>query len=383
MIELKGMTWKHERGIAPLVAATKEFQKLRPDVTISWDARPLEDFEDYPIEILAQKYDIMMIDHPFVGTGVEKGVLLPLDEWLPAEYLEDQKQNSVGASHHSYTWNGKQWALAADAASQVSAYRADLLEKYGVKVPTTWEEVFALIKELPEDVKVGIPLNPTHSYCSFLALCVNLTGTDFWDYSSGINVEAGVQSLEFLKKLVPLVHERSLDWNPIYMSDHMAETNEIAYVPLMFGYSNYSINGFKPHVIHYTNIPTRFGKPMGGILGGVGLAVSPFSKFKQEAVELGAFICSREYQTGTYFESGGQPGHRTAWTDPKINGKINRFYMNTLETLDHAYLRPRIIGTNSFQEKAGPVINKLLREQGDSQEAMAQINQLFRSLTKE
>ncbi|MDQ3864570.1 MAG: carbohydrate ABC transporter substrate-binding protein, partial [Actinomycetota bacterium] len=63
------MAWDHVRGVAPIKAATEDFQSVRSDVTISWEARSLKDFEDYPIEPLAEKYDLVLMDYPFVGTG--------------------------------------------------------------------------------------------------------------------------------------------------------------------------------------------------------------------------------------------------------------------------------------------------------------------------
>src|SRR5699024_8208415 len=122
---IKGMTWDHERGVAPLLAVTKEFQKQHPNIEITWDKRPLKDFEDFPVSILAEKYDLMMIDHPFIGEAVKQEVFTALDDYLPKEFLEDQAKFSVGQSHESYTWEGKQWALAVDTAAQVAAYRDD------------------------------------------------------------------------------------------------------------------------------------------------------------------------------------------------------------------------------------------------------------------
>ena len=101
MVGLRGMAWDHVRGVAPMRAATAEFGRLRPDVEISWEARSLKDFEDYPIEPLVEAHDLVLMDHPFVGTAAETAVLVPLEEWLPAEYLADQRENSVGPSYAS------------------------------------------------------------------------------------------------------------------------------------------------------------------------------------------------------------------------------------------------------------------------------------------
>ena len=378
MKKLRGMTWDHERGVAPLLAATQEFNKLNPDVTITWDKRPLKDFEDFPVEILAEKFDIIMVDHPFTGEVVNKSVLIPLDDWLPKEFLEDQAKHSVGASHASYNMENKQWALAVDAASQVSAYRNDLVQKLNISIPKNWKEVFELAKYLlGGKIKVAIPLNPTHSFSSFVTLCANLSNANFWDESKGINYEIGVESLYNLKELAALVHPLSIEMDPIQTLNLMSSTNEIAYVPLVFGYINYSIDGFAKHVITFADIPSDQKQPVGAMLGGVGLAVSSSSKYKNEAVKFAALVGSADFQKGLYFESGGQPGHRLAWEDEKVNSKCNNFFKNTINTIDRSFMRPRFPGYNIFQKKAGQLINHFLKNGGNVKEVMKKINNLY------
>jgi multiple sugar transport system substrate-binding protein len=379
MAELRGMAWDHVRGVAPIKAATEDFQSARSDVTISWEARSLKDFEDYPIEPLAEKYDLVLMDYPFVGTGAEKGVLVPLDEWLAAEYMLDQRENSVGPSYDSYTWGGHQWALAVDAAAQVSAYRPDLLDGFDAKPPHTWDEVLELIDDLPDEM-VGMTLNPTHAYCCFLALCTSIGGRGFWD-DSGINPEIGRESLERLLSLVPLVHRRSMEMSPIRLLDLMSRSDEVAYVPLTFGYSNYSRADFAPYLVRFTDIPRAHGEPEGGVLGGVGLVVSSYSRHRQEAVDFAAYVGSRDFQRGRYFQSGGQPGHRAAWTDPHVNEQSHSFFEGTLHTLDLAYMRPRRLGYNLFQEQAGEVVHDFLRNGGNGKQVVLTLNGLYREAT--
>ena len=58
MIRLRGSTWNHTRGYAPLVATAKSYQLTHPEVEIHWDKRSLQDFADFPIETLAETYDL-------------------------------------------------------------------------------------------------------------------------------------------------------------------------------------------------------------------------------------------------------------------------------------------------------------------------------------
>lgn len=378
MIHLRGMAFDHPRGFAPMKATAEKFRLSNPETGISWDARSLKDFEDYPIENLAEKYDLIMMDHPFIGSGVKSKAFVPLDEHVPAEYLDDQERHSVGPSYHSYSCEGHQWALAVDAAAQVSAYRPDLLEARNLRVPETWDEVFELAEALPEGTKIGLALNPTHSFCTFVTLCAHINGNAFLEDATGVDLSVGEEALDFLRGLVTVIHEVSLRADPIQMSELMSRSDEVAYVPFMFGYSNYARPGFAPHIIRFTNIPSVRSEPSGSVLGGVGLAVSAYSEHRQVAIDYALFVAAQGCQRGLYFESGGQPGHRAAWTDPKINQRSSSFFEDTLRTLDLAYLRPRHVGYPAFQEQAGGIISSFLQNGGNAREAIKTINRLYK-----
>jgi len=91
------------------------------------EKRTLQEFADFPIEKLTEQYDLLIIDHPWVGCAAATQCVLPLNQYLSQAYLQDQLQHSVGGSHESYFYQGHQWALAIDAATPVASYRKDLL----------------------------------------------------------------------------------------------------------------------------------------------------------------------------------------------------------------------------------------------------------------
>ncbi len=82
---LKGMTWGHSRGISPLQAYAQRFNQLYPDIEVQWRQRTLQEFADYPIEKLTETYDLLIIDHPWVGCAADTHCVLPLDQHLSKE----------------------------------------------------------------------------------------------------------------------------------------------------------------------------------------------------------------------------------------------------------------------------------------------------------
>jgi multiple sugar transport system substrate-binding protein len=378
MLSLRGMTWDHERGIAPLLRASSDFKQLNKHVSIEWDARSLADFEHYPLELLADRYDFIMIDHPHLGAAAALGLLTPLNEILPCSFLDEQRANSVGQSYASYFWQGNQWALAVDAAAQVSAFRPDMLESVGLAVPQTWEEVLALASALPTNVRIGLPLLPVHAFASYFTLTSQLGGEAFWSQENDIPLGIAVEALQLLRELLKRSHPQSVHSDPISMYELMATTDSVAYVPLIYGYSNYSRHGFRANSVHCADIPSSTGKHEGSMIGGVGLAISSKCRYPELAAEFAMITASGDYQRSGYFMSGGQPGHRSAWEDERVNEQANGFFANTLRTLDLGTVRPRFNGYIAFQEKAGILIRECLIDVGmDLKSAGVQLNRML------
>ena len=382
MIELTGITWNHERGYGPMVATAEAFQRLHPDVRITWQKRSLKAFGDFPVERLADSYDLLVIDHPFVGTAATTGCLAPLDEFIGADYLGAQAENAIGWSHASYRYDGHQWALAIDAAAQVSTYRADLMATVGEEVPQTWTAFRSLAERCLQDEtsRVAIPLCPTDSLMSFFSLCKIHDCELFEADHSVVDRDVGAFALGLLRGLVPLLHEQSLTSNPIQIFDLMSATDEILYCPLAFGYSNYGRAGYRNHLLSFADIPRQYANApaAGAILGGTGFAVSSRCAHIDIACEYGKFVASPDVQSGLYFDSGGQPGHRSGWEDAHTNSKSNRFFRNTLETLDNAFLRPRYHGFAVFQEHAFHLTHDCLKGELGITDCLDRMDALYR-----
>ena len=382
MIRLRGSTWNHTRGYAPLVATAKAYQLVHQEVEIQWEKRSLQDFADFPIETLAQTYDLVVIDHPSVGACRNSRCILPLDGLLPKEDLAVLASQSVGQSHASYDYGGHQWALANDTASHVSAYRNDLLQDLGVSVPQTWEEVLALGRQLHQSGQsaMAVPLIPVDALMCFYTLCAS-SGEDPFSNSEQkvVSRETGTRALDLLKQVLAISHAECLTWNPINVLDRMSNTSQVAYCPWLFGYSNYSRAGYAPFRCQFANIPTFFkgGLPKGAILGGAGIAVSSKCKQPQVAAAYASYVASAECQRTTYFESGGQPGNIVAWRNARVNQASDNYFLATLDTLTHSYVRPRYPGYIDFQTRAGLVVWEFLKNGGSAVRVLEALDHLY------
>lgn len=359
MIKLRGMTWNHPRGIDPLLAHARQFALPR-GIEIEWDARLLEDFEAFPLDELASRYDLLVIDHPHVGMAAESGCLLALDE-----LGRDVHRDTVGHSQESYFYEGQQWALAIDAAAQVSARRAGSMNVW----PTSWDEVI----ELGRSGRMLCPLSPVHALMCFYTLCANgghpcaTTGAEL------VYRSVGEEALEQLVTIARLVPDSCLSMNPIDVLERMSSDEQLVYAPLVYGYVSYARDGFREARIEFGNIP----QVCGSALGGTGIAVSARSLSREAAVEVAFDLASSETQRGLYASHGGQPVHLAAWDDDVVNKQSHDFYRNTRATLDASYVRPRFDGYVAFQEAAGKLVVLAIRRELSIASAVARLNELF------
>jgi multiple sugar transport system substrate-binding protein len=374
-VSLSGIAWDHTRGYVSVVATAQRFEELNPGISIRWEKRSLQAFADASLAELASRFDLIVMDHPHTALAATEGLLLPYEEGVEANFLADQAANSVGSSHSSYRFSDRQWTLATDAATPIATWRPDLVAKYGVTLPSTWGEVlnlagggFVTVSAFPIDI-----LMHTYMFCHAL-------GKAPFDGDHRIaGGEILAQALEELRKLVSLCDPACLARNPIQTAEWMSTRNDeprAAYCPFAYGYSNYSRPGYASHLLKAGNLVSYGGTPLRSTLGGAGIAVSSKSRHPELCMQYAAFTASPGIQKGVYFESGGQPGHRAAWTDPKVNASSSNFFSDTLQTLDGAQLRPSYPGYMGFQDKASPVAHAAVAGTMAIRDAAASIRKL-------
>ena len=373
-IVLKGITWNHSRGFTPMAATAQRFSELNPQVTITWEKRSLQQFADLSIQQLAERYDLLVIDHPWAGVAAKTNSILSFDEYLPNEYLKDQELNSVGHSYESYRYNQHQWALPIDAATPVAASRPDLLKKYGLEVPKTYNEILNMARK----GLVAFPAIPIDSLMTFYTFCCSLGEDPCLQEDVVVSNDIGINALELYRQLAKHIDPACFNRNPIQTYEAMTQADEIAYCPFAYGYSNYSRDGYARRLLHFHDMITLNGTfNLRSALGGTGLAVSANCKHIDVAMQYAAYVASPQCQSGLYTDNGGQPGHLLAWANEENNRKTHNYFTNTLPALQRAYLRPRYFGHMFFQDHAGDIVRDYLINGGSEENVLAALNNLY------
>lgn len=371
MVRLRGMTWDHARGFDPMVATSAAYGATHPGVTITWEKRSLQAFADRPISEMAETYDLMVIDHPHVGEVARAGNLLPLDGLRDGE-MAALAAGSVGLSHPSYNFAGRQWSLAIDAATPVACLRPDLLDH----APKLWAEVL----DLARAGRVGFALIPVNALMSFFGMARNLGHDVAEDPDHLIAPAGGAHVLGLLREIAALIDPLCLTLDPIGIYEWIGRTADApAYSPFGYGYTNYSRKGFCAYPLAFHNAPGIVEPtPRGTVLGGTGIAVSAYTRHPEIAVDYAFRIAGAECQKGLFTASGGQPGHAAAWEDATCNALTGNFFRNTRETLNSAWLRPRHDGYMGLQDRAGDILHACLRGEVTEAATLAALDAAYR-----
>ncbi|MFY0628344.1 MAG: extracellular solute-binding protein [Reichenbachiella sp.] len=374
-IILNGITWNHSRGFTSVVATAQRFQELNPNIEIRWQKRSLQAFADEPLNELAARFDLLVIDHPWAGFAARTGAVVPLDEKLSEAFMKDQADNSVGKSFESYSFNDHQWALPIDAATPVAASRPDLL--------SSPPENFDQLIELSKSGKVAIPGIPQDTLMSFYMICSTLGEDVCQNESQVVSNKTGLQALELLRQLGRNINNESYDFNPIQVYEVMTQTDDYSYSPFAYGYTNYSRTGYARKLLKFHDMVAINGQKLISTLGGTGLAISSQCKEQEAAHRYAEFTGAPETQKGLFFDNGGQPGHRLAWKDKAVNDQCMDFFKDTLPALDRSFLRPRYHGHMYFQDRAGAPIREFMMKGGEAENVLNYLNELYQESLKE
>lgn len=375
-IQLKGIAWNHSRALPPLVATAQRFEELHPGVEIAWEKRSLHAFGHASLPELAENFDLLVVDHPMMGDAETTGALVDFFTMNPAPETLDMQKDSAGPSFESYVYHNRLFALPIDAAAPAASFRPELLTSAGFEVPTQWGELL----EIARRGLARMPGFPADLFLNFMGLCVSRRSAVAEGQESLFDRAVALECLYDMRELASWMPQEIYGWNPIALYERMSSTDEFAYCPFAYTYSNYSRAGFARNHVRFGLPPAiRNGAKMQSVLGGTGLAISTRCTERSTAFEYCWYVAGRACQSTLYGVCGGQPARHSAWEDDELNRLTDGFFRRTLRSVETAYVRPRYPGYAALQEKAGVPIADYLRDGGNAGDKLDYIDALYRS----
>jgi multiple sugar transport system substrate-binding protein len=176
---------------------------------------------------------------------------------------------------------------------------------------------------------------------------------------------AAERALALLARLAPILHPESATFNPPRAFDRMTTTDEIAYVPLAFGYTNYWLR---------RRFPARRC---------VGCSAGRASRFRPP-------LGTRRRQPRSPSGSAAATRRRASCSPPAaspraaLHGSIRHSTppqadssRGTLATIDAAHVRPREAWWPAFQEEAGRIVAAFLTGGDRASAAVIELEHAF------
>lgn len=376
LVQLTGIAWDHSRALPPLVATAQRYEEMHPGVRIRWKKRTLDDFGHLPIDQLAPKFDLIVIDHPWAGFAFEKKLVCDLKPLLPLAALSDLAQNSIGATFQSYCYQERLLALPIDAATPAPSWRPDLIKRANISPPATWKEAVALARR-----KLAvIPGFNADLFLHFMMLTKALGANPCADAERLAPDDVMLTALNLLRELTEPMPREIFEWNPIQVAERMTTADHHAWNAFAYTYNNYARRGFASARLRFGNLLSLEpkGPRLKSVLGGTGIAISSYCHNVQTALDYACFTAAGLTQKTLYVNAGGQPSHRAAWDDSSADLLCGGFLSGTRGAQEEAFVRPRYSGYVPLQTLGGSALQETLRDRRDAKPTLEKLNALYR-----
>ena len=146
------VVFKHAKllgPVDPMGPLLAEFAALHPEIRVRAEALPWSSDEQRQFLVINLEggnpgFDVMMLDCIWVPEFARAGWLLDLTPSLPPGELAAHFPSAAEAARY----RGRDWALPWMMNVGLLYYRADLLARYGLRAPETYDELVAAIRRI-------------------------------------------------------------------------------------------------------------------------------------------------------------------------------------------------------------------------------------------
>ena len=374
-----------------------EFEKKNPGSKIEMETggATSEAQRQYLSTVLNAKdsaIDVYMIDIVNPMQYARAGWLEPLDSYLGAEAGSLMK-NYLPAYASADVVDGKIVALPAFADAQFLYYRKDLFEKYGVKSPTTWDELAAGLKKILDGEKnAGMNGVATTGAAIEGAVCTFLKpywsqGKDFNDASGRITLDkaAAQKGIEMWLSLVDrgVMQKNIGEVKPADMNNAFKAGNLVAMVNWGFAWdilqsqADSTVKG----KVGVLPLPAMTGGKSATCIGGWQWAVSAFSKNKAGSAKLVRFLSSPESAKFLAIEGSLLPVFPQTYSDADVLKKLPH-YKDALPVVQAARGRPMSDRYGEVSDALRTTTNAMLARTVKPADGVAEIDNKLRRVMR-
>jgi len=337
-----------------LIQYLPEFEEAT-GIKVNFEVLPYGNLQEKQLIAVTQgagTYDMVHVDGIWMGQYAGHGLIIPVDSFVEQTDPEvlDFKDFLPTCLSEFCAWDSKLYGLPFDTCVVMLYYRTDLLEKYNLKVPTTWDELYRAAKIITDNekqnnvygltlmAKRGVQLQATY------ATIFGSYGGYYYDenYQATLNSMAALESLKMLNKLISVSNPGCLAQD--YDELNATFSNGNAAMAIQY---NDSIPSFKDpsqsKIVGKWSVATLPGTVVDGklkiaaLLGGWNMGILSDSKNKEAAWEFQLWATSKEMETRLAVAQ--PPSRRSV-----LVALANQYpeYVPMLESFDTGWGRPRI-----------------------------------------
>jgi len=375
-------------------AMAKKYMATHPNVNIEvlefpWEQHMAKIALDASVG--GTSYDLIWIDYMLLGGYVDGGYLLPLDEYISKnpEYWNGLKADIYPLVLDLYKYRDAYWAVAADANTHIAYFRKDVLDKAGVEIPSSYDELFRIAPKVhnpPDMYAVGFQAKGWNTIEPFETVFFTL-GDTYWDknFVPQLDSETAIRATEIVKKLYEYAPEDVLSWMYFDVADVMGSTGVFAMWPVggwgenLLTNPDVSLLADKIEVTEVLELNGKRGCPQGGY--GLGIN-SRISKIKQDECWKFIMYLTAKENMRDYVKYTGQPSRISALTDP-VNLETTRHLKAVAGSLKFAKARPVIPEYSSVMEIVGLEVVKAITGEKSPEQAMMDANKAVYDVMKE
>lgn len=341
-----------------------------------------------------KSYDLVTMDIVWAGQYAENGYTVDLTDWIKRDAAELKLDDIYPATiQYIGQYNGKQVAFPFAGYAAVLAYRKDLLDAAGLKVPETAEDFVADAIKLTDPSKkiYGFVANGQKGAAvaqDWLQYNAQLGGSVLdKDGKPALNSDANIASLKVYKELFDKAAPPGAvdyDWGG------REESFRQGLVALMETWSVGAPGYYDPSMskvvdsVGISFTPVGKGVPVKYGLGGWGMGINnDIDDAKKDAAwTFIKWLVSPEVQKEMNLNGAGSYIRKSTLADPELNAKYPflPIIAKSFENADGDY-RPRIPQYPEIQDLLGTAVNAVLVGNADPKaaldEAQKQAEKLF------
>ena len=315
----------------PLPGLLRQFEAAHPGVRVKGEALPWASDDQHQFYVInlegrSPGFDVMMLDCIWVPEFARAGWLLDLTSHLQPDELAPYFPSAVASA----TYGGRVWALPWNFNVGLLYYRADLLGKYGLRPPETYEELVAQVHRIRAGERDPALDGYVWQGKQYEGLVVNVLEA-FWANGTRLSAEDGAifpdparaaEALRFLRSLI------ETGVSPAWTTAADEELSRRAfgdgraiflrnwpYAMDLFQGQGSAVRG----KVAFARLPGRArGEPGAGSTGGAHLGVSRRSRHPELALALARHLTSEPAQRAIALGAALSPTRQALYRDPEL-----------------------------------------------------------------